>query len=648
MGGFFSSLFSHPAPRAIRAAPLPATGAMGPGRPSSSSQVSQVSPAWQSTPSPPSSGPLSVPPAAACCTLQSARCTACSLGTTVDAYCADRGASPGCTVFPALVGGDIFRLEVDFTPAPDARRVLGYTQYTQLWSLFTLPVPHYGTTGQWIQARGDGTSSGPWGSIEGGLVVADKYGGARYHVAASSHRYNNRSDTLGGFGFHEGALPFRYWARVVMSSRVLLPPHGVCFRAQDEGKLFGAGWIAMPLFDFPSAASVGAVDIAGKDPLTWTFFADAANFSGPVCCYPPHFFARRIPEWAALRRGENPALPQEYTRANVGGSLAFNGPSRAEGIEFGLTVGGEIGNIPCAFATDDLDGSMVWKVPEMRIPAAGSTWLSDPSYYTEKNFNSVKAQLSLSSGSANDVALVPTAASLLKRQGPHGIRAFVKRVVEPGVTEIDSALKIDAYVRASGDGEAYVVGGTDAGRTLGRYFAQTNELQERVVNGTGKEVNRNYSVPAGPAAVGNTLIARSEHRPDLPVAMRNDALREYVRSKSLDGIRETRIEDGTVVYYGIVRFVDQPALASLAQDFPVDFAPDKLAQVQAKFERLASTTSFAAQMRRTARTKAPGALVHIDPGLLIADVPRGYVPVAVGSTPRGQSAPAPPMYSETW
>ena len=75
---------------------------------------------------------------------------------------------------------------------------------------------------------------------------------------------------------------------------------------------------------------------------------------------------------------------------------------------------------------------------------------------------------------------------------------------------------------------------------------------------------------------------------------------------------------------------------------------DKLAQVQAKFERLASTTSFAAQMRRTARTKAPGALVHIDPGLLIADVPRGYVPVAVGSTPRGQSAPAPPMYSVTW
>jgi hypothetical protein len=165
---------------------------------------------------------------------------------SVDAYCTDRGTSPGCAVFPALVGGDIFRLEVDFTPAPDARRVLGYTQYTQLWSLFTRPVPHYGTTGQWIQARGDGIESGPWASIEGGLVVADKYGGARYHVAASSHRYNNRSDTLGGFGFHEAALPRRYWARVVMSSRMLLPPCGVCFPKADEGKLFGAGWIAMP------------------------------------------------------------------------------------------------------------------------------------------------------------------------------------------------------------------------------------------------------------------------------------------------------------------------------------------------------------------------------------------------------------------
>ena len=521
--------------------------------------------------------------------------------------------------------------------------MLGYTQYTQLWSLFTKPTPHYGTTGQWIQARGDGSESGPWGSIEGGFFVADKYGGARYHVAASSHRYNNRSDTLGGFGFSENALPPRYWARVVMSSRMLLPPHGVCFRAQDEGKLFGAGWIAMPLFDFPSA-----VDVAGKDPLTWTFFADAENFSGPVCCYPPHFFARRIPEWTDVVRKDNPALPQEYTRANVGGSLAFNGPSRAEGIDFGLFVGGEMGNLPCAFATDDLDGSMVWKVPEMRIPDAGSTWLSDPSYYTEKNFGSVKAQLMSGGSGSGDVTLVPTPASLLKRQGPHKIRAFVKRVVQPGVTEIDSALKIDAYVSASSDGEAYVVGGTDAGRALSRYFAQTDELQERVVNGTGKEVNRNYSVPAGPAAVGNTLITRSEYRSDLPVAMRNDTLRAYVLSKSLDGIRETRIEDGTVVQYGIVRFVDQPAFASLADDFPVDFGPDKLAQVQAKFERLTSTRSFAAQMRRTERTKTPGALVRIDPGLLIDGVPRGYVPVAVGSTPSGPSAPAPPMYSETW
>ena len=644
MGGFFSSLLSTPTPppRATRAAPLQVASATGPVWLTTSASPVRT----PSTSSPAPSSPPSPAPSGTCCALQSARCTACTLGSTVDAYCTDRGASPGCAVFPALIGGDIFRLEVDFDPAPDARRVLGYTQYTQLWSLFTKTVPHYGTTGQWIQARADGVESGPWGSIEGGLVVSDKYGGARYHVAASSHRYNNRSDTLGGFGFFEGALPFRYWARVVMSSRVLLPPYGVCFPKADEGKLFGAGWIAMPLFDFPSAASVGAVDIAGKDPLTWTFFADAANFSGPLCCYPPHFFARRIPEWAALRRGENPALPQEYTRANVGGSLAFNGPSRAEGIDFGLFVGGEMHNLPCAFPTDDLDGSMVWKVPEMRLPAAGSTWLSDPSYYTEKNFNSVKAQLTLGSGSAGDVALVPTPASLLRRKGPHEIRAFVKRVVEPGVTEIDAALKIDANVRASSDGEAYVVGGTDAGRTLGRYFAQTDELQEEVVNGTGKRVKRNYSVPT--TGSGNTLIARSDHRPDPPVAMRNDALREYVRSKSLDGIRETRIEDGTVVQYGIVRFVDQPAFASLAKDFPVDFAPDKLAQVQAKFERLASTTSFAAQMRRTARTKTPGSLVRIDPGLLIDGVPRGYVPVAVGSTPAGPAAPGPPMYSDTW
>jgi hypothetical protein len=136
----------------------------------------------------------------------------------------------------------------------------------------------------------------------------------------------------------------------------------VCFPTADEGKLFGAGWIALPLFEFASAG-------IAKDPLTWTFFADAENFSGPVCCYPPQFFTRRIASWAALRLGEDTRLPAEYGTTDVSIGLAFSGPKPGD---ISMSVGGEIPNLKCAFVTDDPEGSMVWKTPEIIMPAAGS------------------------------------------------------------------------------------------------------------------------------------------------------------------------------------------------------------------------------------------------------------------------------------
>jgi hypothetical protein len=51
------------------------------------------------------------------------------------------------------------------------------------------------------------------------------------------------------------------------------------------------------------------------------------------------------------------------------------------------------------------------------------------------------------------------------------------------------------------------------------------------------------------------------------------------------------------VRYGLVKFVEQPALASLAADFPSDFTPAKLAQAQARFERLAASTHRAHEAR---------------------------------------------------
>jgi hypothetical protein len=517
-----------------------------------------------------------------------------------------------------MLTGHAFPVWVKVARIPGKTRqnaILGYTQYTQMWSLFSRAVPgHYGTTGQWTQAGGDYAAGSPWGSIEGGFFVAPKYGGIRYHVAASTHRYDPRSDTLGGYGFYEQGLPWKYIGRVVLSQTLLLPPYGMCFVGSDEGKLFGSGWIALPLFEFTK-----------QDPLTWTFFAGAANFNGPVCCYPPQFFARRVQSWAQRRRAEDPLLAADYTTSNTDASLAFNGPGPGTSQ---FSVGGEIPNLECAFVSraGGADGPLTWKVPEIRLPVAGSVWVSDARFYYEDNYAQVKTQLD--AGAAP--AMLSVAASL---DGSFNLDIGAKLVVEPNVTEIDDVLDIDA--RIVGKNGALVVEGSDAGRTLGRYFRQTATIKDQIMNGTSKIVNRRLSVKIGDSEPA-TRTTMDYGVPEKPVTFENAQLEEYVRAHSYDGIRTTRLEDGTTVRYGMVKFIKQPAIVSLAADFPSDFTPAKLANIQRRFEGVSKMT-----LEGSTRP-----LVRIDPGMIVTPM-AGYVPVAVGSShPAG--GPATQMYEETW
>ena len=533
-----------------------------------------------------------------------------------------------CVATATLTGALFPFVPVDFAAQQGETRVLGYTSYNMLWSLFEGAVPKY--IPGFVQLGTSGATA-PRGSIQSGFIVSDAIGGARGLVCARTHasRRNDRSDISGGFAINYGALPFQYLSRVALSPTVLLPPYGVCFQSQDEGKLFGSGWVAMPLFDFDSAG-------VEKAPLTWTYFADAENFTGPVCCYPPQAFARRIHEWAEHRKAEDASFSPEST--DVGESMAF-GHDDGHG-DLSLNTSADPLYMACAFATDYPDGDpdLLWSVPEIRVPPAGSAWLADAAFYTERNFERLTAGLAGSAGvegpegpAADDraervarVTLEPTPARI--QEGEWSLEIGVKRVVVPRELEIDAALRIDAHVSAVGD--AYIVGGADAGKTLGRFFEQTSEVKEaKDDDGTGKKVH--FAVPSTRESIGP--IAKYEYAPRPQKTFRNEELEAYVRERSLYGIRTAVLEDGTQVRYGMVKFIEQPALASLAADFPADFTPAKLAQAQARFERLAAS-SFAEQMRRTEHTKRAGALVRLDGATLIEPV-AGYVPVAVGSTP---------------
>jgi hypothetical protein len=546
--------------------------------------------------------------------------------------------TPQCLT--AMVSGHGFRISSQFTPSvAEGQQMLGIMRYSLIGKLFASisPSDHYGTSGQWIQANDALKKNGktwPWASIEGGVFISETLGRVRYHVAASSHRYNNRSDTLGGFGFFEAALPFKYWSRVVMSDTLLLPPYGVCFPSADDGKLFGAGWIGMPFFDFSSA------NIA-KDPISWTFFADAENFSGPVCCYPPQFFARRIQSWGNVRLAEDKSLPPEYATTDISAGLGFTGPPGAVNV----SVGGEIPNIKCAFTLDIADGSMVWKVPEIQLPAEGNVWGSDTSFFTEKNYVTIKEKLEKKL-SNEKVTLLPKISSV---SGTLPFEIGVKRVVEVGVTEIDSVLKIDAKVVPTADGNAYCITGPDTGKPLSRYYVQTNDIKDSITNGTGKTVNRRWCVPTGPPEVLKNIEYNTGSK---PVTFKNDILKAYVSPIAFGGIKTVVLEDGTTVEYGLVKFNEQPAIASLAVDFPSDFTQSKLDELQARFEFL-MTSDFRNQTRRSSWTQDPGKLTRVDPAMIIPEGSRkkGYVPIAVGSYAGAtleSSTPAPEMYSETW
>lgn len=209
--------------------------------------------------------------------------------------------------------------------------------------------------------------------------------------------------------------------------------------------------------------------------------------------------------------------------------------------------------VECAFATDDdhaersegTQGAVRWNVPEIKVPSTGSTEIG------------------------------------VKRG--YGIL---------GDAEIKDALQIDASARAVGD--AYVVGGADAGKTLGRYFERTSAVKavvnDQVDESEGRTSDGHVAVPiASSAKDPSGPIAECAYTPAPRTTFRNDPLEAYVRERSLDGIRTAVLEDGTQVRYGLVKFVEQPALASLAADFPSDFTPAKLEEIQVRFERLTAT-----------------------------------------------------------
>jgi len=192
--------------------------------------------------------------------------------------------------------------------------IYGVSQYLRIWDELEIrPLPQAGIWGQWITAH-DQHPYFPLDSIEGGLFSDDKVGRSKYPkymAGAATHLYSGNS-TKFGWGFYEKRVPCDYLGGVQIANKLLYPPNLLAFdenqeeHADDGGLFFGHGWMALPMVGGKTRENWTSrgLDDASRDvnsgKLTWTFFVDAKNFSGPLLAFMPEFFYRRLNKFNAL------------------------------------------------------------------------------------------------------------------------------------------------------------------------------------------------------------------------------------------------------------------------------------------------------------------------------------------------------------
>ena len=141
-----------------------------------------------------------------------------------------------------------------------------------------------------------------------------------------------------------------------MANRIVLPPSGLSFQhlgASSDDQMFGAGWMAWPLFHGDHRTRDDGNDTTS---LTWTFVGEAANFRGPIVAYPPHMFTRRIAEWKAFRKLQNPSLDEDFLNVNPLKTLAHVGPNQSADA---ICPSGEFPNLPVVFSDNN---NRFWKI----------------------------------------------------------------------------------------------------------------------------------------------------------------------------------------------------------------------------------------------------------------------------------------------
>lgn len=256
--------------------------------------------------------------------------------------------------------------------------------YTAVWPLVEQPLSGFqiGLPGNWITPDNpdnkdipccpEGTIArtwaprGPtWSSVfqtqEGGLGY---WRGNRYHYGSPKFSMNGVPDCYNSeiaspgwpFFYRAEALPDDQLGIAQLSNRILVPPDGITFEGDLEGRFLGYTHMALPLTE----AKPGPPPTGNQ---SWTLFLNAQNFKGPVAFYIPEMWSRLSKEYKAIE-----GMGLDTRPGTMGGGGAM-----------------EINKVP-SFEMKDQKGDLYIKIPQLQFPVNDnglSVLVQDVTYYSK-------------------------------------------------------------------------------------------------------------------------------------------------------------------------------------------------------------------------------------------------------------------------
>lgn len=375
-----------------------------------------------------------------------------------------------------------------------------------------------------------------------------------------------------------------------LSNRLLVPPGPLLFEDPGQPRLFGYGFIALPLI--PANMSPYGIP-TGRN--SWTLFLNSDGFKGPLGFFTPAF-------WTAVNRGQNPMLSVGYgldTRNAVSGGAAL-----------------EVGFTQAFTALDRATNTEYRRIPKLTFAAdAGgrATLVQDYNrYHKAALWDGVEAWVNgrgppitrfNSDGIHNAVLGSPSTVGWMIAQG-----ASPSVQVDFGAAVASTVFPTPGGRTAFGlqwDGTAGSPG------TLPEYYSRVGSASFRPIPASQVPTRTRLAEQVFPRMrVGTT--------PPLDVSANSP----WDSRKWAAGPYSTRLPNGSVVDYVWYRFIDQPALARL----PLDATTRTRLQTWAESVHSQGLDAF------TIPPPSSGQLATLDRSQIVTPpggMTRGFVPIAI-------------------